>query len=215
MTPAPPPRLAAWLLRIVRGSRPDDALIGDLDEEYQARQSAVWYWTQALGAIVLGPDVRAHMMVLVAPVTGALAYGLLMFPVGIYQMVNPGFRDRPWTVWTLTALEAVATAATGWVVGRIHHRQWGIAIALNVALDIALLWTLLWWAVVELRGFPSMQDLRWMILTRFGGRWACLFLGGAVGAKCGRKARVRQPLLDVLSRHALRPRKQRRHGRWI
>ena len=46
-----PPKLATWLLSRFTT---DEALMGDLVERYQARQSAVWFWKQVLWAIVIG-----------------------------------------------------------------------------------------------------------------------------------------------------------------
>jgi len=52
------PRLAIWMLsRILRGRR-SEALIGDLEEEYQRERTRLWYWRQALSAIAA--DRRDH-----------------------------------------------------------------------------------------------------------------------------------------------------------
>jgi hypothetical protein len=47
-----PPRLATFLLH--RLGEGNDALAGDLDEEYRAGRSRSWYWRQVCAAIVLG-----------------------------------------------------------------------------------------------------------------------------------------------------------------
>lgn len=47
-----PPALATWLLNWA--ARGNEALIGDLLEEYRRGRSAVWYWKQVLTAVVVG-----------------------------------------------------------------------------------------------------------------------------------------------------------------
>ena len=49
-----PPRLATWLVsHAVLGDR-NEALVGDLQEEFQTRRSRAWYWRQVFGAILSG-----------------------------------------------------------------------------------------------------------------------------------------------------------------
>ena len=47
-----PPRLATWLLS--RFGPANDALLGDLLEEYRAGRSARWYWRQVMMAMLVG-----------------------------------------------------------------------------------------------------------------------------------------------------------------
>jgi len=48
-----PPRAATWMLRhLVPGER-NDALAGDLLEEFRAGRSAAWYWRQVLASITI------------------------------------------------------------------------------------------------------------------------------------------------------------------
>ena len=51
MTATRPPALATWLLK--HAARGNDALVGDLLEEYCRRRSDVWYWRQVLTAVAL------------------------------------------------------------------------------------------------------------------------------------------------------------------
>jgi hypothetical protein len=43
-----PPTMAIWLLRHFGCSPNNDAIIGDLNEKYQGRQSRLWYWGQVV-----------------------------------------------------------------------------------------------------------------------------------------------------------------------
>ena len=48
-----PPRLARWLLNHFGCSPNNEALIGDLDEQYRKRHSRRWYWKQVLVTVVV------------------------------------------------------------------------------------------------------------------------------------------------------------------
>ena len=50
MTPKQPPVVATWLLRHLGCSPNNEAVLGDLAEEY-SRKGAMWYWRQVLKAI--------------------------------------------------------------------------------------------------------------------------------------------------------------------
>lgn len=52
MKPTQPPRLGMLVLQ--RLGPQNDALAGDLAEEYRAGRSAAWYWCQVLAAVVVG-----------------------------------------------------------------------------------------------------------------------------------------------------------------
>lgn len=47
-----PPALANWMLDHLTPAGHDDALAGDLLEEYRAGRSVAWYWRQVLGALL-------------------------------------------------------------------------------------------------------------------------------------------------------------------
>ena len=49
-----PPRLAQWALQHCTPPGRDDALAGDLLEEYCAGRSSSWFWQQVLCAIGIG-----------------------------------------------------------------------------------------------------------------------------------------------------------------
>ena len=50
-----PPRLAEWLLRhVVSLDGRDDAIRGDLLEEYRRRRSSLWYWRETIALIIRG-----------------------------------------------------------------------------------------------------------------------------------------------------------------
>lgn len=90
-----PPRIATWLLH--RLSACDEALMGDLLEEYCRGRSRYWYWRQALIAVVRSTDgdILSH------PVLALRAFALMMVCVLCYEycLVRPFdilFSDLIW-----------------------------------------------------------------------------------------------------------------------
>jgi hypothetical protein len=64
MKPSEPPELATWLLEhFVLGNK-NEALAGDLLEEFRQRRTVAWYWRQVLGAILVGflSELRAQWL---------------------------------------------------------------------------------------------------------------------------------------------------------
>ena len=74
-----PPRIATWMLHRLSGC--DQALIGDMIEEYRRGRSRLWYWRQASIAVLrtLVADVRSH------PVLALRAFVLLVVCVLCFQ----------------------------------------------------------------------------------------------------------------------------------
>jgi hypothetical protein len=64
-----PPAAATWLLKHGTLGQENDALAGDLREEFQSGRTAGWYWSQVLRAIALGW--------LRTPCPSALAFAIL------------------------------------------------------------------------------------------------------------------------------------------
>src|SRR5215469_14859034 len=54
MEPAEPPRFARWLLERCSPPGRDEALAGDLLEEFRAGRSPQWYRRQAVNAVLVG-----------------------------------------------------------------------------------------------------------------------------------------------------------------
>jgi hypothetical protein len=48
-----PPRLATWLVDRFGSSTHGESLAGDLIEQYQKEQSRIWYWKQAIAAVLI------------------------------------------------------------------------------------------------------------------------------------------------------------------
>jgi hypothetical protein len=74
--PSKPPALAAWMLEHLLWGGKNEALAGDLLEEFQRRRSTAWYWRQVLFAIFDGISgaLRAHWLVLSVQIVFAAAW---------------------------------------------------------------------------------------------------------------------------------------------
>lgn len=132
------PRIATALL--ARLGPPDDALLGDLHEEYHRGQSRAWFWRQALTAIVLtgGQDVREHWVLAIRAV--ALGWLTLIGFIGLlgpalnheigdrvldWLIVQYGSRDIPmlWaTHYQFWLLLWTSHIFSGWTIARLHRR---------------------------------------------------------------------------------------------
>lgn len=70
MTQHQPPALATWLLK--RAARGNEALVGDILEEYRRGRPAVWYWRQVLTTVIVG---RSKAVVLALGVVAVYVIG--------------------------------------------------------------------------------------------------------------------------------------------
>jgi hypothetical protein len=90
MKQANPPRAAMWMLRHLIPGEHNDALAGDLLEEFRAGRSDAWYWRQALGAILISyrqvlstnqePLIFAALWSLFAPASNFVADSVASSP---------------------------------------------------------------------------------------------------------------------------------------
>jgi len=99
MSSIDPPRLPAWMLEHLNAGNSNEALAGDLVEEVRCGRSAVWYWRQVLGALVIGwlGNIRCHR-------------NLVVF-AALWSMLAPG--------WTLVAMRVAEHEAEAWHIWRL------------------------------------------------------------------------------------------------
>jgi hypothetical protein len=124
-----PPALATSLLDLLCNE--NEALAGDLLEEFRRNQSIGWYWQQVLMAVLirLSKDLRAHWVlaaraILIGAVTGGLfsfvwtesgCEGLL---IRASALVLPEATAR-WPCFYVRYF--LICAVSGWVVARTHR----------------------------------------------------------------------------------------------
>lgn len=133
MRSSQPPAGATWLLERFTFGHRNDALIGDLIEEYGNGRSGAWYWRQALTAIAVAfcQEIRAHKVLAVRAVATGWAvwyvYGMFVSPWVSRISISLGGKlplalqyDAPnWFVWWIIWLSV--RAASGWIVARLHR----------------------------------------------------------------------------------------------
>jgi hypothetical protein len=88
MTASVPPKVATWLLQHFGCSLSNDAILGDLAEQFAQGRSRLWYWRQIVRAIPAGilEEVSGHKLLALRAVvlgwilviTGAEAFRLLL-----------------------------------------------------------------------------------------------------------------------------------------
>ncbi len=118
MSPHTPPRLAAALIKLTAG--PNDALVGDLEEQFRSGRSRRWYWSQA--ARMVATRCAADYRVRVGAVIGTLlAIGASIGWWGASRFAVPvllGFTFTSWKLWRLhrTSLVLLYAASVALVV---------------------------------------------------------------------------------------------------
>jgi hypothetical protein len=129
----------------------NDALIGDLAEQYRVKDSAAWYWRQALGGIVVSffKEIRGHKRI----AARALLTGWGMWAVYvtlILPLLTPYFledslglsiqpRDPVGTAWSALWASVLIQATRG--------RSFSFVFAVGLPFVV---WTLCGWLVARL-----------------------------------------------------------------
>ena len=130
-----PPRAARFLLE--RLAPPNESLVGDLAEAYRGGRSGLWYWRQAVGAIVTGGirEVRVHPVAVIRSLLiGWIAVWVLgfysgnfvvsldqwLFERGVrwFYMHGYGLRPAAWVIWLIGAF---SHAFGGTLAVRYYH----------------------------------------------------------------------------------------------
>jgi hypothetical protein len=130
MRPSEPPVLATWLLEHVRFSNTDEALAGDLLEDFRHGRSVAWYWRQVFAAILVGfvREVRHHWVLAIRAVViglianyGALVLGHEVF-VALYRhrVLNVGFFP-PLAAWIVQSF--CTGVVSGSSVALLHRKH--------------------------------------------------------------------------------------------
>lgn len=119
-----PPAVATWVLE---HAEVDEALTGDLAEEYRKGRSTLWYWRQSLLAtfVLSGSTILAHKwLALRAILTGWLAWATITLVrrqiPGWIETVDPA-AAMMWSASTVWVIRYTTWVAVGWIIGRLHR----------------------------------------------------------------------------------------------
>ena len=145
MRSSEPPVFAAWLLEHIRFSNTDEALAGDLLEDFRNGRTAAWYWRQVFAAIFVSflREVRIHWVLTIRAVVIGVALNCGVLVLG-HDGLATLYQHR---ILDLTALPPLAAwivlsffsgVVSGWIVALLHrkHRD-AMLLTLSCAL---LLW---------------------------------------------------------------------------
>lgn len=146
-----PPQVATWMLKHFGSGSDNDALLGDLAEQYRERDSTAWYWRQAISGIVVSffKEIREHKIIAAsALLTG---WGMWAFYVTwILPLLTPFFLDDALGL-SIQASDPVGTAWSAfWAPVLIQaNRARPFSFVFAVALPF-IVWMLCGWLVAGL-----------------------------------------------------------------
>jgi hypothetical protein len=193
-----PPVIATWLLDRFGVTRRNEALAGDLIEEFHSSNSRAWYWAQALIAILVNvrADLWAHKLLGIrAILVGEIASTILTITfANALTRWGPRFTITSATWWLCTLGAAlVINGVSGWLVGRLH-RPHGAVMAVLFAVTACCLsvwWNSSLWSIHLTNSIDSPRFrlyLAFDILYQFVS-WLAVIIGGL--ASDGRRGQAR------------------------
>lgn len=124
------PVLATWVLEHIRFSNTNEALAGDLLEDFQHGRSVAWYWRQVLAAILVGfgTEVRQHWVLAVRAVVIGLAVNFAALVLS-HEVLVKLYRERVLHPWFFPSLAAWIVESffsgfvSGWTVALLHRKH--------------------------------------------------------------------------------------------
>lgn len=141
MRSAPPPRLATWLLKHFGCSPNNPSVIGDLNERYRQSRSYLWYWRQAVLAIVVSffKEVWSHKLLAMR----ALLIGWIIKAIWLsaYAYVYGAPAKRLFSA----AIEAslfvalsgiIGMTSAGWIIAQTHRSHYRPMVLLYIAAEL-------------------------------------------------------------------------------
>ena len=142
MKSAPAPKIATWLLKRLNSTPDNEALIGDLVEQYLQGRSRLWYWKQTFLAIAVsfGGEISRHPALTLRAVASGWAviflYRLLFRPstvalsitLSVMQLHAHGVLYGALSHLYWYFIYTPVLAAAGWLVARLHREHRGVMV---------------------------------------------------------------------------------------
>src|SRR5215471_12778000 len=169
-----PPVLATWLLERFGVKRQNEALMGDLAEEYQAGKSWAWYWWQTLVAIWVTAvrDIHAHKLLALRAVAMTwILWRLLIWlhRAVFFALIAPSYNHSSLSVqmaWrqAITVERSLEWLLIGWLVARVHRAHVGAAVLVTATWRVlASVWFLVFYEVIIFKQLLGPSYLRLML----------------------------------------------------
>jgi hypothetical protein len=168
MTARVPPKVSTWLLQHFGCSASNDAILGDLAEQFQQGRTRFWYWRQVLRAIPAGILEEVSGNKLLALRALVLGWTLVIAGAEVFRRLTLYLLFRqtgasPWvSLFLLIGLASLASAGIGWVVGVTHRPHQKAFVALYVASVYLVL--LIWFCILG----PQAPNGRGLALLLIG-----------------------------------------------
>lgn len=106
MRPNTPPGIATWMLEHLTLGKKNEALAGDLLEEFRRGRSAGWYWRQVLAAILLGfaSELRTQWPAIVYTTLCAIPVPTFLILTVENVLETPFFASRWHLAWPYSTI---------------------------------------------------------------------------------------------------------------
>ena len=171
MTPKQPPVVATWLQRHLGSSPNNDAVLGDLAEEY-SRKGAMWYWRQVLKAIPVSAfrEARGHKWMAARAVVVGLAVWTVFVGFYLRPTLNgglaassfggtvideykiPTIASASYLLWAPVALSAVLSAVSFKPSNPVVYLLW-----IQILLPLTV-WAICGWIVARVDIRLDLRD---------------------------------------------------------
>jgi hypothetical protein len=140
-----PPVLATWLLGLMDPNAWNDAIAGDLFEEYQLRRSPKWYWRQVLTIFGMGvlKDLQNHWVLacraLAVAVWSMITIQRLHLEGRFMEWAFPAIGLGPHVIIGSALEPIVICAPTGLLVALTHRKSQATMVLVYAAALFVLL----------------------------------------------------------------------------
>jgi hypothetical protein len=182
-----PPAIATWVLE---HAYVDEALTGDLAEQYRKGRSPLWYWRQSLVAtfVLSGGTILTHKwLALRAIATGWLAWATLSLVrrqiPGWFETMDPA-TAMAWSTSTESVIRYATWIVIGWIIGRLHRPYQAAMVMAYVGFTLMMSLPAVNRLAIEVLGHPrygspSVATVVFAVIS--------LLIGGLLSAPSGRR----------------------------